>query len=148
MKKNPVDSQQGLIFEGPEAVQDETDVSKQQSTRQRTMLFFNQQDGDTVLPNPDEKGEIFEQELTGIDSKEVFLTAKETREALQVKDSEQVLLAVAFVCDDKCRLFECFPEVTFWDMALKTNHEKCPLFLACGKDSENQTFTYPLYIYA
>jgi hypothetical protein len=53
-----------------------------------------------------------------------------------------VLLAVAFVCDDECRLFECFPEMTFWDTALKTNHEKRPLFLACGKDSENQIFTY------
>jgi hypothetical protein len=104
--------------------------------------FFNQQDGETVLPKQNKKGEIFEQELTGIDSEEVFLTVKETREALQVKDSEQVLLAVAFVCDDKCRRFECFPEVTFWDKALKTNREKHPLFLACGKDSENQTFTY------
>jgi hypothetical protein len=47
---------------------------------------------------------------------------------------------VAFVCDDERRLFECFPEVTFWDTALKTNREKRPLFLACGKDSENQMF--------
>jgi hypothetical protein len=91
--------------------------------------FINQQDRDTVLLNPNEKGEIFEQELTRIDSEEVFLTAKETREALGVKDSEQVLLAVVFVCDDERRLFECFPEVTFWDTALKTNREKHPLFL-------------------
>jgi hypothetical protein len=53
-----------------------------------------------------------------------------------------VLLAVAFVCDDERRLWECFPEVTFWDTALKTDREKCLLFPACGKYSENQTFTY------
>jgi hypothetical protein len=53
-----------------------------------------------------------------------------------------VLLAAAFLCDDKLRLFESFPEVTFWDTTLKMNREKRHLFLACGKDLENQTFTY------
>jgi hypothetical protein len=61
---------------------------------------------------------------------------------LKVDDGERVLLAVAWVSEDERRLFELFPEVTFWDSAQKTNCEKRPLFLACGKDSENHTFTY------
>jgi hypothetical protein len=32
--------------------------------------------------------------------------------------------------------------VNFWDLAQKTNREKCPLFLACAKDSVNCSFTY------
>jgi hypothetical protein len=79
----------------------------------KTCNFSNQQDGDADLSGPNEKGEVFEQGLTGIKSEDVFLTAKEAWEALQVKDSEQVLFTVAFVCDNKCRLFEYFPEVTF-----------------------------------
>lgn len=35
-----------------------------------------------------------------------------------------------------------FPEVSFMDTQLKTNNEKRPLFLACGKDSEQKSFTY------
>jgi hypothetical protein len=74
--------------------------------------------------------------LTGIeDSKQnsIFLDALEVRDALKVDDGERVLLAVAWVSDNKRRLFELFPEVTFWDSAQKTNCEKRPLFLACGK---------------
>jgi hypothetical protein len=105
-------------------------------------FFNNQQDGDDDLPIPNKKSDIFEQELTGMTTDAVFLSAKETREALMVKDSKQLLLDVAFVCDDEQRIFECFPEVTFWDTALKTNREKRLLFLPCGKNSENKTFRY------
>ncbi len=75
-------------------------------------FFNNQQDGDNDLPNPNKKSDIFEQELTGMTTDAVFPSAKKTR--------EQLLLAVAFVCDNERRIFECFPEVTFWDTALKT----------------------------
>jgi hypothetical protein len=38
--------------------------------------------------------------------------------------------------------FWVFSRSNFWDMTLKTNSEKHPLlFLVCGKDPENQTFT-------
>jgi hypothetical protein len=49
-------------------------------------FFNNQQDGDDNLPNPNKKSDISEQELTGMTTDAVFLSAKETREALRVKD--------------------------------------------------------------
>ena len=42
-----------------------------------------------------------EQELAIPDDDPIILDAKETREALRVKDTDQILLAVAFVCDDE-----------------------------------------------
>jgi hypothetical protein len=41
---------------------------------------------------------------------------------MELKDSEQVLLAVAWVSDAERHLFQLFPEVMFWDTAQKTNH--------------------------
>jgi hypothetical protein len=99
-----------------------------------------QQEEDTAGPSK----EVHSQ-LTGIeDSKQdsIFLDALEVPEALKVDDGEQVLCAVAWVSGDERRLFQFFPEVTFWDSAQKTNCVKRPLFLACGKDSENHTFMY------
>jgi hypothetical protein len=58
------------------------------------------------------------------------------QEALRVNDEDQIILAVAWVCDDEHCLFQLFPEVNFWDTAQKTNREKRPLFLAWAKDSE------------
>jgi hypothetical protein len=72
----------------------------------------------------------------------VYMDAKEVREALLVDDSENILLAIAWVTNEGVRLFRLFPEVTFWDTQQKTNRERRPCFLGCGKDSENRCFTY------
>jgi hypothetical protein len=61
---------------------------------------------------------------------------------MKVRDLEQVLLAVGWVSDVEQCLFQLFPEVTFWDTAQKKNSEKQPLFLVCGKDGKNSSFTY------
>jgi hypothetical protein len=57
-------------------------------------------------------------------------------------DSDQVLLLFAWVSDAEQHLFQLFPEVKFWDTAQKTNREKGPLSLACGKEANNSSFTY------
>ena len=44
--------------------------------------FNNQQDGDATLPPSLPNAEVLEQELTGIDTDKVFLSAQETRQAL------------------------------------------------------------------
>ncbi len=72
----------------------------------------------------------------------VYMDAKEVREALLVDNSEDILLAIAWVTNEGVRLFRLFPEVTFWDTQEKTNGERRPCFLGCGKDSENRCFTY------
>jgi hypothetical protein len=46
------------------------------------------------------------------------------REALLVDDSENILLAIAWVTNKGVRLFRLFPEVTFWDTQQKTNRER------------------------
>jgi hypothetical protein len=74
--------------------------------------------------------------------KEVYLDAKEVIEALQVKDSENILLTIAWVTNERVRLFQIFPEVTFWDTQQKTNRERRPRFLGCRKDSEIRCLTY------
>jgi hypothetical protein len=57
-------------------------------------------------PNePEEPGKPQEQELHIPIDDPIFLDAMERREALQVKDSDQILLAVAWVCDKEKRLF-------------------------------------------
>jgi hypothetical protein len=96
----------------------------------------------TNEPAEESPGKPQEQELCIPIDDPIFLDARETREALRVKNSDQILLAVAWVCDEEKRLFMLFPEVTFWDTAQKTNREKRPIFLAAGKDSRNKTFTY------
>jgi hypothetical protein len=72
----------------------------------------------------------------------VYMNAKEVREALLVDYSENILLAIAWVTNEGVGLFRLFPEVTFWDTQQKTNRERRPCFLGCGKDSENRCFTY------
>jgi hypothetical protein len=72
----------------------------------------------------------------------VYMDAKEVREALLVDNSENILLAIAWITNKDMRLFHLFPEVTFWDTQQKTNRERRPCFLGCGKDSENRCFTY------
>jgi hypothetical protein len=70
------------------------------------------------------------------------MDAKVVREALLVDNSENILLTITWVTNKGVCLFRLFPEVTFWDTQQKTNREKRPCFLGCGKDSENRCFTY------
>jgi hypothetical protein len=72
----------------------------------------------------------------------VYMDAKEVREALLVDDSENILLAIAWVTNKGVRLFRLFPKVTFWDTQQKANRERRPCFLGCSDDSENRIFTY------
>jgi hypothetical protein len=72
----------------------------------------------------------------------VYMDAKEVREALLVDDSENILLAIAWVTNEGVRLFRLFPKVTFWDTQQMTNQERRPCFLGCDKDSEKRCFTY------
>jgi hypothetical protein len=123
-------------------------ATKQEQNMERKILQVSRMSkksspNDAETNEPEESpGKPQEQELRIPIDDPIFLDAMETREALQVKDSDQIHLAVAWVCDEEKRLFMLFPEVTFWDTTQKTNREKRPIFLAAGKDSWNKKFTY------
>jgi hypothetical protein len=78
--------------------------------------------------NPNDAQEI---ELSIPPDDDIWLDAQETREAMKLTDFEQVLLAVAWVSEAEHRLFQLFPEVTFWDTAQKTKRGLC--FLPAAK---------------
>lgn len=69
------------------------------------------------------------------------LDAEERRKAMQLSDSQTMLLAVVWATDEGIRLINLYPEVSFADTAHGTNNEQRPLFKYCAKDCNNQDFT-------
>jgi hypothetical protein len=97
----------------------------------------------TTTTTDDAQEQIFDlHETENPPDADLLLDAAEVREALKVDDSENILLAVAWVSDEEARYFHMFPEVSFADTAQKVNLEKRPCFIICGKDSENRSFSF------
>ncbi len=83
----------------------------------------NKKDEDEGGPVVEVPLPVVETELTIPGEDFIWQDAAKAREAMKLADSEQVLLAVAWVSDAERHLFQLFPEVTFWDTAQKTNRE-------------------------
>lgn len=75
-----------------------------------------------------------------IDSAATF--ASKVRESLHIRGSGQILLGVAWTTDEMQRLYSLFPEFMCSDVTHKSNQEKRPLLLVCGKDSSNRSFAH------
>jgi len=75
-----------------------------------------------------------------VDSAATF--AEKVRDALSIQGTGQILLGFAWTTDEATRKFNMFPEFTCSDVTMKSNAEKRPLLLLCGKDSYNKAFTH------
>ena len=58
--------------------------------------------------------------------------AESIRKVLTIGGSHQILLGIAWTCDDASRQFQMFPEVVASDVTFKTNKEKRPHGALCG----------------
>lgn len=67
--------------------------------------------------------------------------AKNLRKEYNMEDTQQLLLAVAWVVPSEERLFSLYPRLIGMDTFKKSNKEKRPLFTVTGKTSESYMFT-------
>jgi hypothetical protein len=63
------------------------------------------------------------------------------REAMQLNDNQEVLLAFAWTTDEEIEMLKRFPELLTMDVTEKTNKEKRGLFMVVGQDGNGMIFT-------
>ena len=59
---------------------------------------------------------------------------------------QDIMLAVAWCCDDERCLHELYPEVLLFDVTFGTNREGRPLGMSCAFDQNMNTFV-PVRVY-
>ena len=112
-------------------------TKKYSSNGTHTEEDFTDDLGDDI-DNP----ELFAETLRSDDNEESESTSdnQKGRANLQLSDSGQILLAIAWTADESRRLFDMFPEFVGGDDTEQTNSEDRPLYTLLGKDNNNKSF--------